>query len=170
MKFYNSNYQIQHLNFNHNKEREILEKLRDKPFWIWDKLSHEKEYDRTGGLCCFNHSLPSGLPVKDGVRKPIYSWQKQIVDALTSDSDADLHIGNLISVRNKISNPVTEFITQSEIDSIDQVAREFFSADFCNKIFRLKALSIKLHQLWDIFDDRLLLDHVWHFLGAKERR
>jgi hypothetical protein len=67
--------------------RKILERLRDKEFWIWNKNKHEQEYDRTKGLCCWNHCLPSGLPIKDGIRHPIYARQKQIVDALTSDSD-----------------------------------------------------------------------------------
>jgi hypothetical protein len=56
-------------------------------------------------------------------------------------------------IRNKISNPVTEFITQVEIDSIDQAAQEFFSVGFCNKIFRRKDLSSKLQRLWKVLDD-----------------
>jgi hypothetical protein len=37
-------------------------------------------------------------------------------------NNPDLHIRNLVSIRNKISNPITEFITQAEIDSIDQAS------------------------------------------------
>jgi hypothetical protein len=68
-------------------------------------------------------------------------------------NNSDFHTRNLVIIRNKISNPVTEFVTQKEIDSIDQVAHEFFSADFCNNIFRRKDLSSKLQRLWNVLDD-----------------
>jgi hypothetical protein len=56
-------------------------------------------------------------------------------------------------IRNKISDPITQFVTSEEIELIDQVAGEFVSADFCNKIFRNKDLSSKLQQLWNILQE-----------------
>jgi hypothetical protein len=63
------------------------------------------------------------------------------------------HLHNLITIRNKISNPITEFVTSNEIKSIDLVANEFISPDFGRKIFRHKDLSGKLAQLWNILND-----------------
>jgi hypothetical protein len=36
---------------------ELLERFRNKPFWIWDKIEHNKEYVLTNGTCCFNHII-----------------------------------------------------------------------------------------------------------------
>ena len=68
-------------------------------------------------------------------------------------NNPDFHTSNLVMIRNKISNPVTEFVTQEEIDSVDQVANQFFSVVFGDKIFIRKDLSSKLQQLWNILDD-----------------
>jgi hypothetical protein len=68
-------------------------------------------------------------------------------------NNPDFHTSNLVMIRNKISNPVTEFVTQEEIDSVDQVAHEFFSIGICNNIFIRKDLSSKLQRLWNVLDD-----------------
>ena len=68
-------------------------------------------------------------------------------------NNPDFHTSNLVMIRNKLSNPVTEFVTQEEIDSIDQVAYEFFSVGICNNIFIRKDLSSKLQRLWNVLDD-----------------
>lgn len=56
-------------------------------------------------------------------------------------------------IRSKIANPITQFVTSEEIRSIEQVADEFVSAGFGNKIFFHKDLSSKLQQLWKILQD-----------------
>jgi hypothetical protein len=59
---------------------QLLQKLRDKPFWISDPSKH-KEKDRSGkGICCFNHII--GLPKKDGKRKPMFDYEGIIYKAL----------------------------------------------------------------------------------------
>jgi hypothetical protein len=58
-----------------------LDKFKGSKFWIWDRNSHRKEYERTGGHCCFNHMLPS-LPVKNGQEMPLFPWQQEVYDAL----------------------------------------------------------------------------------------
>jgi hypothetical protein len=50
------------------QEHKALERLRNKPYWIWDINEHKQEDIRTNGDCCFNHLI--GLPQKDGVDKP----------------------------------------------------------------------------------------------------
>jgi hypothetical protein len=57
-----------------------LQKLRGKPFWIWDKTRH-KESDRlTKGECCFWHIIKP--PQKDGHDMPVLPYQKILFEAL----------------------------------------------------------------------------------------
>jgi len=46
----------------------LFERLRNKPFWIWNIEDHKHEDIRTNGDCCVNHII--GLPQKDGNDKP----------------------------------------------------------------------------------------------------
>jgi hypothetical protein len=57
-----------------------LEKLRGKPFWIFDQQQHKQEDIRTKGDCCFNHII--GLPRKDGVEKPIFDYEELLYRTL----------------------------------------------------------------------------------------
>jgi terminase large subunit-like protein len=68
----------QHESTGNLKHRELLDRLENKPFWIWDKEEHRQEDIRTDGDCCFNHII--GLPQKDGVDKPMYDYEKLIFD------------------------------------------------------------------------------------------
>jgi hypothetical protein len=44
------------------EQSQLLQRLRDKPFWIWNKEQHKQADIRTKGDCCFNHII--GLPQK----------------------------------------------------------------------------------------------------------
>jgi hypothetical protein len=59
---------------------QLLQKLKDKPFWIWDQRLHKQEDIKTKGDCCFNHII--GLPSKDKVEKPLFGYEKLIYDSL----------------------------------------------------------------------------------------
>ena len=62
------------------EQSQLLTRLRDKPFWIWSKKEH-KEKDRANkGDCCFNHII--GLPRKDGVKMPLFDYEKLLYRAL----------------------------------------------------------------------------------------
>ena len=43
-----------------SEQTKLFNKLRNKPFWIWNVEEHKQEDLRTKGDCCFNHiiSLP----------------------------------------------------------------------------------------------------------------
>jgi hypothetical protein len=58
----------------------LLQRLRDKPFWIWDSKQHRQEDIRTKGDCCFNHII--GLPTKDKIEKPLFDYEKLLYDSL----------------------------------------------------------------------------------------
>jgi hypothetical protein len=64
---------------------EILQRLKNKEFWIWDKQQHKQEDIRTDGDCCFNHII--GLPQKDGFDKPLYDYERIIFDTLVTQKD-----------------------------------------------------------------------------------
>ena len=44
------------------EQSQLLQRLKDKPFWIWDQDSHRKEDMKTKGDCCFNHIIGYELP------------------------------------------------------------------------------------------------------------
>jgi hypothetical protein len=59
---------------------DLLLRLQNKPFWIWDKEEHKQAYNQNKD-CCFNHivSLPKKL---GGPPQSLYPFQKQIYDTL----------------------------------------------------------------------------------------
>ena len=61
------------------QEHKILERLHDKPFWIWNIEAHKLQDIQTKGNCCFNHIV--GLPTKDPIEKPIFDYQKLLHDS-----------------------------------------------------------------------------------------
>jgi hypothetical protein len=69
-----------------DKHRELLDRLNNKPFWIWDKEEHRQEDIRTNGDCCFNHII--GLPQKDGIDKPMYDYERIIFDCLADQNSS----------------------------------------------------------------------------------
>ena len=38
-----------------NSNYKEFERLRDKPFWIWNREEHKQEAVYAKGYCCFNH-------------------------------------------------------------------------------------------------------------------
>jgi hypothetical protein len=61
----------------------FFDRLKDKPFWIWNIKQHKAEDIRTKGDCCFNHII--GLPVKNNTERPLYPYQKLIFDTLEKE-------------------------------------------------------------------------------------
>jgi hypothetical protein len=55
------------------EQNQLLERLEDKPFWIWDPKQHKQEDIKTKGDCCFNHII--SLPRKDGIEKSIFDYE-----------------------------------------------------------------------------------------------
>lgn len=62
------------------EHNELLQGLRDKPFWIWNQKQHKHEDIKTKGECCFNQII--GLPIKDKVEKPLFDYEKILYDSL----------------------------------------------------------------------------------------
>jgi hypothetical protein len=67
---------------NQRQQIQSLDKLQNKPFWIWNIEHHKLEDVRTKGECCFNHII--GLPTKEGLDKPIFDYQEILYEALLS--------------------------------------------------------------------------------------
>jgi hypothetical protein len=64
------------------EQNQLLQRLRDKPFWIWDQRQHKQEDIKTKGDCCFNHII--GLPLKGKIEKPLFDYEKLLYDSLLS--------------------------------------------------------------------------------------
>jgi hypothetical protein len=63
------------------EQTKAFQRLRDKKFWHWDKVSHQEAEKKNRGDCCFNHII--GLPRKDGIEKPMFDYEREIHWALT---------------------------------------------------------------------------------------
>jgi hypothetical protein len=62
------------------QDHQLLQRFKDKPFWIRDQQKHRQEDIKTKGDCCFNHII--GLPQKDGHDMPLLPYQKTLYDSL----------------------------------------------------------------------------------------
>ncbi|HEY9386646.1 MAG TPA: hypothetical protein VIP70_06375 [Nitrososphaeraceae archaeon] len=62
------------------EQNELFERLKNKPFWIWNIQEHKQEDIKTKGDCCFNHII--GLPRKEKLEKPIFDYEKLLYDSL----------------------------------------------------------------------------------------
>jgi hypothetical protein len=61
-----------------------LLRLRDKPFWVFDKQEHLRLAKESNQNCCFQHIV--GCPTKSGRERPLWDYQKLIFDTLMSES------------------------------------------------------------------------------------
>jgi hypothetical protein len=71
---------IVNLETTQQQETRLFERLRNKPFWIWNIEEHKKQDIGTNGDCCFNHII--GLPTKEGAQRLIFDYQKLLYDDL----------------------------------------------------------------------------------------
>ena len=87
-------------------QEQVLQLLKDKPFWIWNEPKHKDEFIKTNGQCCFNDIV--GRPLKDGREYPIFDYEKLLYDSLlsTDGSFKDKHLW----VKKSTGLGVTEFM------------------------------------------------------------
>jgi hypothetical protein len=65
--------------------KDLLKRVRDKPFWIWGKSDeHERRYKNYNGNCCTTHIL--GQPLKNGKSQPFWDYQFSVFKALFDDT------------------------------------------------------------------------------------
>jgi late competence protein required for DNA uptake (superfamily II DNA/RNA helicase) len=62
----------------------LFERLKNKPFWIWNTKIHRNEDVKTNGDCCFNHII--SLPQKEGTDKAMYDYEEIIFDSLVTQN------------------------------------------------------------------------------------
>jgi hypothetical protein len=98
--------------YSNPKQLQQLERLRDKAFWHWDRNEHVTKDKAYKGDCCFNHII--GLPRKDGVRKPLFDYEKMLYWPL-------LRPGYLNS---GAANPITSNSSNSRFPSQSQYSRD----------------------------------------------
>jgi hypothetical protein len=61
------------------EQNHLLQRLREKPFWIWNETIHKRKDISHKGDCCFNHMV--GLPKKDNNEKPLFDYEKLLYDS-----------------------------------------------------------------------------------------
>jgi hypothetical protein len=61
------------------QQTKLSERLRNKPFWMWDQQQHKLEDIKTNGDCCFNHII--GLPTKEGIDRPIFDYLLLLINS-----------------------------------------------------------------------------------------
>jgi Terminase RNaseH-like domain len=66
------------------QQSRLSERLRNKPFWIWNIDEHKQGDIKTNGDCCFNHII--ALPQKYGNDKPLYDYEQIIFDSLVTQN------------------------------------------------------------------------------------
>jgi hypothetical protein len=57
----------------------LIQRLRDRPFWIANASEHKKEWERTDKFCCFWHQF---TPTKYGQPQRCYDYEQNIIDLL----------------------------------------------------------------------------------------
>ena len=62
------------------EHNELLQRLKDKPFWICDQKQHKQRDIKPKGDCCFDHVI--GSPRKDGIEKPNLDYEKLLYNSL----------------------------------------------------------------------------------------
>jgi hypothetical protein len=90
------------------EQNDLYERLRNKPFWIWNIDVHKQQDIRTNGGCCFNHII--GLPQKDGNDKPFYDYEQIIFDALFTKAGNDSSGNKHLWIKKATGLGVSEFI------------------------------------------------------------
>jgi terminase large subunit-like protein len=93
-------------NSNFSKQTQLFDRLRNKPFYIWDKEQHKQEHTRTDGDCCFNHII--GLPQKDGQDKPMYDYEEIIFTCLAEQNGRGAN--KLLWIKKATGLGVSEFM------------------------------------------------------------
>lgn len=67
-----------------SEQNHLLQRLRDKPFWIWNETEHKRKDISHKGDCCFNHMV--GLPKMDNNEKPLFDYEKLLYDSLLNET------------------------------------------------------------------------------------
>jgi hypothetical protein len=81
------------------QQSRLFERLKNKPFWIWNVQKHKEEDIKRKGDCCYNHII--GLPKKNEVDKPLYNYEKLIFDSLSSSIISSNNVTTTTSNHNK---------------------------------------------------------------------
>jgi hypothetical protein len=92
------------------QQSKLFDVCRDKPFWIWNIEEHKREDIITNGDSCFNHII--GLPLKDGINKPLYNYQRIIFDALVAQNSNDNSYNKHLWLKKATGLGISEFVVR----------------------------------------------------------
>jgi hypothetical protein len=86
----------------------LFERLKDKPFWIWNREEHKQIDITTKGECCFNHII--SLPSKDSIDKPLYDYEKIIFDSLVTQNSNSKSYNKHLWIKKATGLGISEFM------------------------------------------------------------
>lgn len=61
------------------QNKPLFDRLKYKPFWIWNFEEHKQQDIVNKRDCCFNHII--GLPRKEKLEKPMFDYEKSFYDS-----------------------------------------------------------------------------------------
>jgi hypothetical protein len=116
--------EVQHLlesqpDYSSSQQSEMLQRLRGKPFYLWDSALHKEKGRTHRGDCCFNDII--GLPKKNGKRHPLYDYERTLYMALTRPG----YLNSLPA--HPRSNTSSGSRSRYSYDSLSQYSRDLMS-------------------------------------------
>ena len=93
--------------------------FRHLPFWISNIEEHKKADIANNGNCCFNHVM--GLPKKDGIEKPIFDYEMQLVECLDNYKS--------VFVKKARGLEITEILLRYGANCNSKRSMEYFTVD-----------------------------------------
>ena len=72
--------------------------------------------------------------------------------------NSNVLIQDVDSLLQKIQNPITEFVTLDEIDSLNRIVDEFTLDSFTHSYFKNRNFSVKLRKLWSLLEEIYIIN------------
>jgi hypothetical protein len=139
----------------------VFERLRNKPFWIWDQEQHRKEDIKTNGDCCFNHII--GLPVKNGKEYPFFDYEELIFNTIEANQNIWIKKARGLGVTTFLIRYLAwKILTSSQLDGQSIFIISGTREEFANYVKK------KMEQLFERRFPDLVLDSKYTELMLKK--
>jgi hypothetical protein len=135
--------------------KELLKKVRVKPFWLWGKTEeHERRRLNMNGNCCMTHIL--GQPLKAGKPQPFWDYQYSICKALSTPSfinfrsatpEEESKYKKLLMESELKSQTKSENIKQTHQDVLNQRGKELIYPFKVKHVWIKKATGLGITKL-----------------------
>jgi hypothetical protein len=119
------------------QQYKLLQRLQNKPFWIWDQQQHKLEDIKTNGDCCFNHII--SLPTNNAVdNKPLYDLSE-----LSSQGYNQSEISGILQISQPTINRDITYLRQQAKTNIKRYIDERLPEEYEKCLVGLMQLQKK---------------------------